>query len=83
MHNELQWQCTSNIMATKTMRNITIHNEYNEQFIKWITITMHNENNNNEPWTMTMKNNKCQWAMIAMYYNELQYVQWNFIVIHC
>ena len=33
-----------------------MHNDFNKQCIKWITITMHNYNNNNEQRTMTMNN---------------------------
>ena len=35
----------NNIMATITILNVTIHNDYNEQCFKWITITMHNDCN--------------------------------------
>ena len=43
--------------ALITIRNTTmIQNDCNEQCIKWITITMHNDNNNKEKGTKTMKN---------------------------
>ena len=38
------------IMAMITILNVTIHNNYNEQCIKWITITMQ--------CTMTTMNNE-------------------------
>ena len=59
----------NNSMAIMTITNVTLtmttmcylmhhslqslHNYYNEQCIKWITITMHNNNKNNE---ITIKN---------------------------
>ena len=33
-----------------------MNNNYNEQYIKWIKITMHDDNKNNEQFTMTMNN---------------------------
>ena len=32
----------NNIMETITMLNVKMHNDYNEQGMKWITKTMHN-----------------------------------------
>ena len=47
----------NNNMAKITIRNTTmIQNDCNEQCITWITITIHNDNNNKEKGTMTMKN---------------------------
>ena len=61
MHNQLK-KCTMQKKAiiwqqTKWLRDVTIHNDHNEQWIKWITTTMHNNNNDNKQWTRPMKNN--------------------------
>ena len=51
----------NNIMATITIQNVTVHNDYNEQCIKWITLTqwlkwtMHNGQ-----WTITMNSDNEQ-----------------------
>ena len=37
-----------NNITAMTIRNVTIHNDYHEQYIKWITITIHNDNDNND-----------------------------------
>ena len=64
MHNELQWQCTMQtitilqwqctMQTTIRIQNLTKHNDYDEQCIKWITTTMHNDYN--EQWTMNNDN---------------------------
>ena len=35
----------NNIMATIAILNVTIHNDYYKQCIKWVKITMHNDYN--------------------------------------
>ena len=73
LYNELEWTTMTmnhanniNIMATITILNVTIHNDNNEQCIKWITKTMHNDYNEQWQWTMitmtmTMNNDNEQW----------------------
>ena len=59
MHNQLK-KCTMQkkaIIWQQTKWDVTIHNDHNEQWIKWITTTMHNNNNDNKQWTRPMKNN--------------------------
>ena len=46
-------------MAAITLQNAEIHNNYNEQCIKWMIITMHNDYN--EQWTMNNDNHDEQW----------------------
>ena len=81
-------------MATITILNVTIHNDYNEQCFKWITITMHNDCN--EQWKM--KNGKWKMSMItrtmnndyndneqSQQYTTMYYNNYNetFLVTHC
>ena len=52
----MQAMCNNNIMATTTW-NVIIKNDYNEQCVKCIKITMHNHYNGQ--WTMSKGNE--QW----------------------
>ena len=42
------------MQTTIRIQNLTKHNDYDEQCIKWITTTMHNDYN--EQWTMNNDN---------------------------
>ena len=85
MNNNVQWTTmtmnnanNNNIMATIAILNVTIHNDYYKQCIKWVKITMHNDYN--EQWTMMKNDNNdnkkwLQWhcKTTIMLYNALQY----------
>ena len=48
---------TKTIIWQQAKWDVTIHNDHNEQLIKWIATIMHNNNNDNKQWTMSMNNN--------------------------
>ena len=62
MHNANK----NNIMTIIILRNVT-HNDYNEQWIKWITIMM-------QTTTITINNEQCQWTIISTTMKNENYV---------
>ena len=58
---------TKAVIWQQTKWDETIHNDYNEQWIKWITIMM-------QTTTITINNEQCQWTIISTTMKNENYV---------